>query len=108
MKAVLLLLLRGYKLAISPMLGQNCRFYPSCSEYAAEAIREYGALRGSWMAGKRLCKCHPWHPGGVDLVPCRHQQDQQNQQIQKHDGHENSGVTPTSGAGTSATPPSKP
>lgn len=103
MKAVLLLLLRGYKLAISPMLGQNCRFYPSCSEYAAEAIREYGALRGSWMAGKRLCKCHPWHPGGVDLVPCRHQQDQQ---IQRHDGHENSGNAPISDSGSPQAPSS--
>ena len=106
MKAVLLLLLRGYKLAISPMLGQNCRFYPSCSEYAAEAIREYGALRGSWMAGKRLCKCHPWHPGGVDLVPCRHQQDQQIQQIQKHDGHENNGNAPISEPGSPQAPSS--
>ena len=69
MKAVLLFLLKGYKFAISPMVGQNCRFYPSCSEYAAEAIREYGACKGSFMAGKRLCKCHPWHPGGVDIVP---------------------------------------
>jgi putative membrane protein insertion efficiency factor len=69
MKPLLLLILRGYKLAISPMLGQNCRFYPSCSEYAMEAIREYGAAKGSFMAGKRLCKCHPWHPGGIDLVP---------------------------------------
>jgi putative membrane protein insertion efficiency factor len=69
MKSVLLLLLRGYKYLISPMLGQNCRFYPSCSEYAAQAISEYGAVKGSLMAGKRLCKCHPWHEGGVDLVP---------------------------------------
>lgn len=69
MKALLLILLKGYKFAISPMLGQNCRFYPSCSDYAAEAIREYGACKGSFMAGKRLCKCHPWHPGGVDIVP---------------------------------------
>ena len=69
MKRLLILILRGYKLAISPMLGQNCRFYPSCSEYAMEAIREYGAAKGSLMAGKRLCKCHPWYPGGIDLVP---------------------------------------
>ncbi|MBI3283550.1 MAG: membrane protein insertion efficiency factor YidD [Burkholderiales bacterium] len=69
MKTVLLLLLRCYKFAISPMLGQNCRFYPSCSDYAAEAITVHGAARGSLMAGKRLCRCHPWHPGGVDLVP---------------------------------------
>ncbi len=69
MKSLLLLILRGYQLGISPMLGQNCRFYPSCSAYAMEAIREYGAAKGSLMAGKRLCKCHPWHPGGIDLVP---------------------------------------
>jgi len=69
MKTVLLLLLRGYKLGISPFLGQNCRFYPSCSDYAAEAIRVHGAARGGWLAAKRLCKCHPWHPGGHDPVP---------------------------------------
>lgn len=69
MKSVLLLMLRGYQYMISPMLGQNCRFYPSCSAYAAQAIQEYGAAKGSLMAAKRLCKCHPWHEGGVDLVP---------------------------------------
>ena len=69
MKALLLLLLRAYKLGISPFLGQNCRFYPTCSDYAAEAIREHGALRGSTLAARRLCKCHPWHPGGLDPVP---------------------------------------
>lgn len=69
MKALLLLLLRGYKLGVSPFLGQNCRFYPSCSDYAAQAVREHGALCGSVLAAKRVCKCHPWHPGGVDPVP---------------------------------------
>jgi uncharacterized protein len=69
MKSVLLMLLRTYKLGISPYLGQNCRFYPSCSEYAAEAIRAHGAAKGSVLAAKRLCKCHPWHPGGLDPVP---------------------------------------
>lgn len=71
MKRLLLLLLRGYKLGISPFLGQNCRFYPSCSDYAAEAIREYGAVKGGALAARRLCKCHPWHPGGFDPVPGR-------------------------------------
>jgi len=71
MKKLFLLLLRGYKLGISPFLGQNCRFYPSCSDYAAEAIREYGAVKGSALAARRLCKCHPWHPGGFDPVPSR-------------------------------------
>jgi hypothetical protein len=69
MKTVLLLLLRAYQLGISPFLGQNCRFYPSCSQYAAEAIREHGALKGGMLATRRVCKCHPWHPGGVDPVP---------------------------------------
>jgi len=69
MKALLLLLLKGYKLGISPFLGQNCRFYPSCSEYAQQAIVSHGALRGSLLAGRRLCKCHPWHAGGFDPVP---------------------------------------
>ena len=65
----LLLLLRGYKLCISPFLGQHCRFFPSCSDYAHEAILSHGAVRGSLLAGRRLCKCHPWHAGGIDLVP---------------------------------------
>lgn len=72
MKPLLLILLRAYKLGISPLLGQNCRFFPSCSDYAQQAINEHGALRGSWLAGRRLCKCHPWHPGGLDPVPKRH------------------------------------
>ena len=65
----MLLLLRGYKLCISPFLGQNCRFYPSCSDYAQQAIVEHGVARGSLLAGRRLCKCHPWHAGGFDAVP---------------------------------------
>lgn len=69
MKAMLLLLLRGYQLGISPFLGQSCRFYPSCSSYAMEAIREHGSLKGCLLTTKRLCKCHPWHPGGLDPVP---------------------------------------
>lgn len=69
MKTPLLLLLRAYKLGVSPFLGQNCRFYPSCSDYAAEAVRLHGALKGSLLAGQRLCKCHPWHAGGLDFVP---------------------------------------
>lgn len=68
----LLLLLRGYKLCISPFLGQHCRFYPSCSDYAQQAIVEHGVGRGIVLAGRRLCKCHPWHAGGVDPVPSKH------------------------------------
>ncbi|HEV7616953.1 MAG TPA: membrane protein insertion efficiency factor YidD [Burkholderiaceae bacterium] len=75
MKKLLLILLRAYKLGISPFLGANCRFYPSCSEYAAEAIREHGALKGSILAAKRLGRCHPWHAGGVDPVPKKSPED---------------------------------
>jgi putative membrane protein insertion efficiency factor len=69
MKKPLLLLIRAYQLGLSPYLGQRCRFYPSCSSYAAEAIAVHGAWSGSVLAAKRLCKCHPWHPGGCDPVP---------------------------------------
>jgi hypothetical protein len=68
MKA-LLLLLRMYQLCVSPFLGQNCRFYPTCSNYAIEAIRKHGTLKGCILAARRLGRCHPWHPGGVDPVP---------------------------------------
>jgi hypothetical protein len=69
MKSVLVWLVRGYQLLISPMLGQNCRFYPSCSHYAIEALRTHGAARGAWLAVRRVCRCHPWNPGGPDPVP---------------------------------------
>ncbi len=58
-----------YQYVFRPMLGQNCRFYPSCSDYAMEAIDKHGALRGSWLAIRRIGRCHPWHPGGYDPVP---------------------------------------
>ena len=61
--------IRGYQLFLSPMLGSNCRYYPSCSHYAQEAIHKHGALRGSWLGLRRISRCHPWHEGGVDLVP---------------------------------------
>ncbi|MGI9295831.1 MAG: membrane protein insertion efficiency factor YidD, partial [Pseudomonadales bacterium] len=61
-----------YKLAISPLLGHHCRFYPSCSSYMAEAIQELGIRRGLILGLKRLAKCHPWHAGGVDTIPARH------------------------------------
>ncbi len=69
MNRLLVWLLRGYQLMVSPMLGQNCRFYPTCSNYAIEAVKVHGAARGSWLALRRVCRCHPWHPGGVDPVP---------------------------------------
>ncbi len=69
MKFLLLLFLRAYKLALSPYLGQNCRFYPTCSVYTDLAIRRFGVIKGMALATRRLGKCHPWHEGGVDLVP---------------------------------------
>lgn len=69
MKRLFVWLLRGYQLLVSPMLGQNCRFYPSCSSYAIEAVEVHGAARGGWLALRRVCRCHPWHAGGVDPVP---------------------------------------
>lgn len=62
-------LIRLYQWTLNPLLGGNCRFYPSCSQYGIEAVEQHGALRGSWMTVKRICKCHPLHEGGVDLVP---------------------------------------
>ena len=61
--------IRFYSRAISPALPPRCRFYPTCSAYAAEAIERHGAARGSWLAFRRILKCAPWHPGGVDPVP---------------------------------------
>jgi putative membrane protein insertion efficiency factor len=63
--------IRFYSRAISPALPPRCRFYPTCSAYAAEAIERHGAVRGTWLAVRRLAKCAPWHPGGVDPVPER-------------------------------------
>ncbi len=62
-------LIKAYQYGIRPMLGPRCRFFPSCSEYTAEAIGVYGVLRGSAMGAMRLAKCHPWHAGGYDPVP---------------------------------------
>jgi putative membrane protein insertion efficiency factor len=68
MKFVLVSLLRLYKAAISPLLPPSCRFVPTCSEYAREAIERYGAPRGLWMGTMRILRCHPFHPGGYDPV----------------------------------------
>jgi putative membrane protein insertion efficiency factor len=61
--------IKGYRYAIAPLLPPSCRFYPSCSQYAIEAIERFGGVRGSWLAAKRIGKCHPFHPGGFDPVP---------------------------------------
>ncbi|MFA5983689.1 MAG: membrane protein insertion efficiency factor YidD [Methylococcaceae bacterium] len=69
MRFLLITIIKLYKYFISPLLGQNCRFYPSCSSYALEAIQRHGALLGSYLTLKRLLKCQPFHPGGIDPVP---------------------------------------
>lgn len=68
-------ILRGYQLIVSPIIGPCCRFHPSCSEYAIEAVGAHGVCKGAALAVRRVSKCHPWHPGGVDPVPAPHPKD---------------------------------
>ena len=69
MRLVLVGLIRLYQIFLSPLFPRACRFYPSCSQYALVAFKQHGLLRGGWLSLARLARCHPWHPGGVDLVP---------------------------------------
>ena len=69
MKWLLVVLLRAYRAVISPLYGEVCRYYPSCSAYALEAVQTHGSVKGSWLAARRLARCHPWAAGGVDHVP---------------------------------------
>jgi putative membrane protein insertion efficiency factor len=69
MRTLFIALIRIYQYLLSPLFGSHCRFHPSCSNYAAEAIRIHGPWRGLWLALRRLSKCHPWHAGGFDPVP---------------------------------------
>ena len=69
MKRVFLFLIRGYQRVVSPLFPPACRFYPSCSEYAHQAIEKHGVLRGGWLGIRRISRCHPWNEGGYDPVP---------------------------------------
>lgn len=70
-KRLLLALVRAYRYGVSPLLPAACRFHPSCSAYAEQALERHGVLRGGWLAARRVCRCGPWHPGGFDPVPGR-------------------------------------
>jgi len=69
MKRLLLFVVKVYRYAISPFMAPCCRFFPTCSSYALEAIERHGAIKGSWYSLRRICRGHPWHPGGYDPVP---------------------------------------
>jgi len=69
---ILISFIKAYRLVLSPWLGQQCRFHPTCSQYAMQAIHLHGPYRGSWLTLKRLSSCHPWHVGGIDHVPENH------------------------------------
>ena len=69
MRRILILLVRAYQTGLSPLLPPSCRYYPSCSAYAIEALEKHGALRGGWLAIRRISRCHPFRPGGFDPVP---------------------------------------
>lgn len=72
MRRLFICCIRVYQYAISPLMANHCRFYPSCSSYAIDAIEIHGAFKGSWFAVRRLLRCHPFHPGGCDPVPEKH------------------------------------
>lgn len=67
-RRIVIAVLRAYRYVLSPLLGPRCRFVPSCSEYAIGSLQAHGVVRGAWLSTRRLCKCHPWHPGGYDPV----------------------------------------
>jgi uncharacterized protein len=83
-KYVLIGFLKVYRLVISPLYGNVCRYYPSCSAYALRAVQVHGAVKGSWLAGRRLLRCHPWSPGGYDPVPGTPEFDEEMRESQGH------------------------
>lgn len=97
---LLVLVLRAYQLLVSPMLGPTCRFYPSCSAYAVDALRTHGLFRGVWLTARRLLRCHPWNPGGVDPVPPRARRPSRQAptltQVHVHQDHSRDSVPPSS------------
>lgn len=80
-KRIFMGIIRLYQIAISPMLGANCRFTPTCSAYALEAIQTHGVVRGGWLSIKRIARCHPYHAGGFDPVPV----PEPNESLKQHD-----------------------
>ncbi|MEB3282857.1 MAG: membrane protein insertion efficiency factor YidD [Lyngbya sp.] len=72
MKKIVVTLIKGYKMFISPLLPPSCRYQPTCSTYAIQAVERFGVIQGGWLAIKRILRCHPFHPGGYDPVPHKH------------------------------------
>lgn len=84
MKHLIVALLRAYRLVVSPLYGPTCRYYPSCSAYAVTALSRHGLFRGTWLTIRRLGRCHPWTPGGVDHVPALPGQPSDEELIARH------------------------
>jgi hypothetical protein len=76
-------LIKLYHVTISPLIGSRCRFVPTCSEYASQALEQYGVFKGGWLAVKRICRCHPWGGDGFDPVPDKNQERQKNTKVVK-------------------------
>jgi putative membrane protein insertion efficiency factor len=93
---VVIALLRAYRFAISPLYGSVCRYYPSCSAYALEAVTRHGTFRGGWLAVRRVLRCHPWAPGGYDPVPRADRQGAHDHGAHDHDFHRSAEPRPTS------------